>query len=90
MATTPRSCLSTCWARPWSGHATQYRIDVRIGSRAGFWTCGGLFATANLPATVFGVATALKRIPMVAAMKERAGTSPSTAEWVEHRNMAIR
>ena len=41
------------------------------GSRAGFWRLWRLFTARNMPATVFGVATALARNPeIVAAMRE--------------------
>jgi len=70
-------------SQPWPGQAPrQYRNRLfRIcRSRAGFWRLWRMFTERKLPATVFGVATALKRNPeVVAAMKELAGTSPATA-----------
>jgi len=59
-------------AAPWPG---QRHMNVEsmfeYGSRAGFWRVWRLFAARKLPATVFGVATALARNPeIVAAMRE--------------------
>ncbi len=59
-------------AQPWPGkrHANIESM-FEYGSRAGFWRLWRIFTERQLPTTVFGVATALKRSPqIVAAMKE--------------------
>ena len=57
------------------------------GSRAGFWRLHRLLA--DLPVTVFGVATALARAPQhVAAMKSADWEIASHGlKWVEHKDM---
>jgi putative urate catabolism protein len=60
------------------------------GSRAGFWRLWRMFSERNLPATVFGVATALQRNPdAVAAMKEAGWDIAShSLKWIEHKDMS--
>src|SRR5258708_25399587 len=60
------------------------------GSSAGFGVLGRIFTGRQLPTTVFGVATALKRSPkIVAAMKEAGWDIAShSLKWVEHKDMS--
>jgi putative urate catabolism protein len=60
------------------------------GSRAGFWRLWRTFTARQLPTTVFGVATALKRNPeIVAAMKEAGWDIASHGlKWIEHKDMS--
>jgi putative urate catabolism protein len=60
------------------------------GSRAGFWRLWRMFNECRMPATVFGVATALKRNPeVVAAMKEAGWDIAShSLKWIEHKDMS--
>ena len=60
------------------------------GSRAGFWRLWRTFTERNLPATVFGVATALQRNPdVVEAMKEAGWDIAShSLKWIEHKDMS--
>ena len=60
------------------------------GSRAGFWRLWRIFTERSLPATVFGVAKALKRNPdVVAAMKEAGWDIAShSLRWIEHKDMS--
>ena len=78
-------------AQPWPGqrHANIESM-FEYGSRAGFWRLWRIFTERKLPATVFGVATALKRNPdVVAAMKEASWDIAShSLKWIEHRNMS--
>jgi putative urate catabolism protein len=78
-------------AKPWPGqrHANIESM-FEYGSRAGFWRLWWLFIERKLPATVFGVATALQRNPeAVAAMKEANWDIASHGlRWVEHRDMS--
>ncbi|PSL21833.1 allantoinase PuuE [Shimia abyssi] len=59
------------------------------GARAGFWRLHRLFTTANIPITIYGVATALARSPeQVAAMKSANWEIASHGlKWVEHKDM---
>src|SRR3569623_502363 len=77
-------------AQPWPGqrHANIESM-FEYGSRAGFWRLRRLFGERKLPATVFGVATALKRNPeIVAAMQEADWDIAShSLKWIEHKDM---
>ncbi len=58
------------------------------GARAGFWRLHRMFTAAGIPATVYGVATALARSPdQVAAMKD-AGWEIAThgLRWIDYRD----
>ena len=76
-------------AQPWPGqrHANIESM-FEYGSRAGFWRLWRIFTERKLPATVFGVATALERNPeVVAAMKEAGWDIAShSLKWVEHKD----
>jgi putative urate catabolism protein len=78
-------------AQPWPGqrHANIESM-FEYGSRAGFWRLWRMFTERNLPATVFGVATALQRNPdVVAAMKEAGWDIAShSLKWIEHKDMS--
>ncbi|HWK13528.1 MAG TPA: allantoinase PuuE [Rhizobiaceae bacterium] len=58
------------------------------GARAGFWRLHRMFTAANIPATVFGVATALARSPdQVAAMQEAGWEIASHGlRWIDYRD----
>ena len=78
-------------AQPWPGqrHANIESM-FEYGSRAGFWRLWRMFTERKLPATVFGVAMALKRNPeVVAAMKEAGWDIAShSLKWIEHKDMS--
>jgi len=59
------------------------------GARAGFWRLHRLFAKAQIPLTIYGVATALARNPtQVEAMKDAGWEIASHGlKWVEHKDM---
>ncbi len=69
-------------ARNWNME-TQYEY----GARAGFWRLHRIFTGADVPLTVFGVATALARSPdAVAAMKEADWEIASHGlKWIDYR-----
>ena len=75
-------------AAPWPGqrHLNMESI-YEYGSRAGFWRLHRLMA--DLPVTVYGVATALARAPeQVAAMQSANWEIASHGlKWVEHKDM---
>ena len=60
------------------------------GARAGFWRLHRLFTGAEIPLTIYGVATALARSPaQVAAMKAAGWEIASHGlKWVEHKDMS--
>lgn len=59
------------------------------GARAGFWRIHRLFTGADIPLTIYGVATALARNPeQVAAMKSAGWEIASHGlKWIEHKDM---
>ena len=59
------------------------------GARAGFWRLHRLFTGADIPLTIYGVATALARSPeQVQAMKDADWEIASHGlKWVEHKDM---
>jgi putative urate catabolism protein len=77
-------------AQPWPG---QRHMNVEsmyeYGSRAGFWRLWRIFGERRLPATVFGVATALARHPdAVAAMREGGWEIASHGlKWIDYKDM---
>src|SRR3954462_3952815 len=77
--------------QPWPGkrHANIESM-FEYGSRAGFWRLWRIFTERKLPATVFGVATALQRNPDVGAAMEGAGwdISSYSLKWIEHKDMS--
>ncbi|NIZ61784.1 polysaccharide deacetylase [Sedimentitalea sp. CY04] len=60
------------------------------GARAGFWRLHRLFTGADIPVTIYGVASALARCPdQLAAMKSAGWEIASHGlKWVEHKDMA--
>ena len=78
-------------AQPWVGqrHANIESM-FEYGSRAGFWRLWRMFTERRLPATVFGVAMALKRNPDVVAAMHEAGwdIASHSLRWVEHKGMS--
>jgi urate oxidase len=61
-----------------------------FGSRAGFWRLWRAFTERNMPVTVYGVATALKRNPdAVAAMLEADWEIASHGlKWIEYKDFS--
>ncbi|WOH83829.1 allantoinase PuuE [Bradyrhizobium sp. BEA-2-5] len=78
-------------AQPWPGqrHANIESM-FEYGSRAGFWRLWRMFAERKLPATVFGVAMALRRNPDVVVAMQEAGwdIASHSLRWVEHKDMS--
>ena len=60
------------------------------GARAGFWRLHRLFTDLNIPATVYGVATALARSPVQVRAMQDAGWEIAShgLKWVEHKDMS--
>ncbi len=59
------------------------------GARAGFWRLHRMFTGANIPVTVYGVATALARAPEQVAAMQDAGWEIAThgLKWIEYKDM---
>jgi OHCU decarboxylase len=77
-------------AAPWPGQRHWNMESIyEYGARAGFWRLHRLFTGMAIPATVYGVATALARSPeQVAAMKEAGWEIASHGlKWIEYRDM---
>jgi len=79
-------------AQPWPGmrHWNMESI-YEYGSRAGFWRLHRLFIEAGVPATCYGVASALARSPdQVAAMQEAGWEIASHGlKWIDYREYPL-
>lgn len=78
-------------AAPWSGQRHWNMESIyEYGARAGFWRLHDMFTQADIPLTIYGVATALARSPdQVAAMKSAGWEIASHGvKWVEHKDMS--
>ncbi len=77
-------------AAPWPGqrHANMESI-YEYGARAGFWRLLRIFQAADIPVTVYGVATALARAPAQVAAMQAAGWEIAShgLKWIEHKDM---
>jgi OHCU decarboxylase len=77
-------------AAPWPGQRHWNMESIyEYGARAGFWRLHRLFTGMGIPATVYGVATALARSPeQVAAMKAAGWEIASHGlKWVDYRDI---
>ena len=77
-------------AAPWTGQRHWNMESIYdYGARAGFWRLHRLFTGADIPLTIYGVASALARSPeQVAAMKSAGWEIASHGlKWVEHKDM---
>ena len=76
-------------AAPWPGqrHANMESI-YEYGARAGFWRLHRLFTTAEIPVTVYGVATALARSPVQVRAMQDAGWEIAShgLKWIEYKD----
>lgn len=77
-------------AAPWQDQRHPNMESIYdYGARAGFWRLHRLFTGADIPLTIYGVATALARSPeQVAAMQDADWEIASHGlKWVEHKDM---
>ncbi len=78
-------------AQPWPNqrHANVESM-YEYGARAGFWRLHRLFTDADIPVTVYGVATALMRAPAQLAAMQEAGWEIAShgLKWVQHKDMS--
>ncbi len=79
-------------AQPWPGqrHVNMESI-YEYGARVGFWRLWRMFTARALPATVFGVAHAMRRHPdAVAAMREAGWEIASHGlRWIDYRDHTL-
>lgn len=76
-------------AAPWPGKRHWNMESIyEYGARAGFWRLHRMFTEANVPVTVYGVATALVRSPdHVAAMQDADWEIASHGlRWIDYRD----
>lgn len=76
-------------AQPWPGKRHWNMESIyEYGARAGFWRLHRMFTQAEVPVTVYGVATALARSPdQVAAMTEAGWEIASHGlKWIDYRD----
>src|SRR5690606_20621658 len=84
-----RSLSEVVGAAPWPGKRHWNMESIyEYGARAGFWRLHRMFTEAEVPVTVYGVATALARSPdQVAAMKEAGWEIASHGlRWIDYRD----
>ena len=77
-------------AQPWPGQRHWNMESIyEYGARAGFWRLHRLLTGMNIPATIYGVATALARSPEQVAAMKRVGWEIAShgLKWVEYRDM---
>lgn len=78
-------------AAAWPGqrHANMESI-YEYGARAGFWRLHRMFTAADIPVTVYGVATALARAPSHIAAMQDAGWEIAShgLKWIEYKDFA--
>ncbi|MEZ5783709.1 MAG: allantoinase PuuE [Rhizobiaceae bacterium] len=79
-------------AVPWQGmrHWNMESI-YEYGARAGFWRLHRMFTQANVPVTVYGVATALARSPDQLEAMQKAGWEIAShgLKWIDYKDHGI-
>lgn len=78
-------------AQPWQGQRHWNMESIyEYGARAGFWRLHRMFTERGMPATVYGVATALKRSPAQVAAMQDAGWEIAShgLKWIEHKDFS--
>ena len=76
-------------AAPWPGKRHWNMESIyEYGARAGFWRLHRMFTAADIPATVYGVATALARSPDQLAAMQDAGWEIAShgLRWIDYRD----
>ncbi len=76
-------------AAAWPGQR-HWNMDsiYEYGARAGFWRLHRVFAGANVPVTVYGVATALARSPEQVTAMQKAGWEIAShgLKWIDYKD----
>ncbi len=78
-------------APPWPGQRHMNMESIyEYGSRAGFWRLWRLFTGAEVPVTVFGVATAMERNPKAVAGMQESGWEIAShgLKWIEYKDFS--
>ncbi|RFC67026.1 MULTISPECIES: allantoinase PuuE [Mesorhizobium] len=79
-------------AAPWLGlrHWNMESI-YEYGARAGFWRLHRMFTQANVPVTIYGVASALARSPDQVAAMQQAGWEIAShgLKWIDYRETSM-
>ena len=76
-------------AQPWPGQRHWNMESIYdYGARAGFWRLHRLFTELNIPATVYGVASALARSPEQVRVMQDAGWEIAShgLKWIEYKD----
>lgn len=76
-------------AQQWPGQRHWNMESIyEYGARAGFWRVHDLFTQFDMPLTVYGVATALKRSPEQVAAMQQAGWEIAShgLKWIEYKD----
>ncbi|MGB3244292.1 MAG: allantoinase PuuE [Sulfitobacter sp.] len=76
-------------AQPWVGQRHWNMESVYdYGARAGFWRLHRLFTGADVPVTVYGVATALARAPLQVEAMQDAGWEIAShgLKWIDYKD----
>ncbi len=79
-------------AQAWPGKRHWNMESIyEYGARAGFWRLHRLFTDRQVPVTVYGVATALKRSPAQVAAMQDAGWEIAShgLKWIEHKDFSV-
>jgi OHCU decarboxylase len=79
-------------SRAWPGKRHWNMESIyEYGARAGFWRLHRLFTDRQVPVTVYGVATALKRSPAQVAAMQDAGWEIAShgLKWIEHKDFSV-
>ncbi|SNZ06683.1 allantoinase PuuE [Cohaesibacter gelatinilyticus] len=79
-------------AAPWSGQRHWNMESIyEYGARSGFWRLHDVFRSADIPLTIFGVATALARNPeQVQAMLEADWEIASHGlKWIDYKDFTV-
>lgn len=78
-------------AAPWEGKRHWNMESIyEYGARAGFWRLHRMFTAADIPVTVYGVATALARSPSQVTAMQTAGWEIAShgLKWIEYKDMS--
>ncbi len=78
-------------AAPWEGKRHWNMESIyEYGARAGFWRLHRMFTAADIPVTVYGVASALARSPSQVTAMQTAGWEIAShgLKWIEYKDMS--
>lgn len=76
-------------AAAWPGQRHMNMESIyEYGARSGFWRLHRLFTERDLPVTVFGVATALERVPDAVSAMQKANWEIAThgLKWIDYKD----